>query len=205
MRKYLLTTLSILALGLAGTAHAKLADGSPYINAQAGVGGIDTTNISDNTEDKEYAKTQEGVAYRLSAGYLFDINKAVKIGPELSYTGYPTNKYGNDDLNFDISGHYYSVGVNTKVFIAKQFYVGGALSAAFVKQQISGEAGSYTDNFDTKKKVLPEARAEVGFDLSKTIDLNLSYSHVFGKKIESIDNITVAPIDTVMFGVGVNF
>src|SRR5205085_7629661 len=118
MYKKIIMTAVAATIGLAGVAYASQ---GAYIQAQGGIGGMDTKKYSANDNPYSSISLRDGVSYRISGGYLWSQDNTFSYGAEIGYAGYPKNIYKSDWLSAKetYSGHYYDVlGVGKYNFTA---------------------------------------------------------------------------------------
>jgi len=171
--------------------------GGIYVGGSLGYGGMDTPKknmpLSDIAQSGSY-KLRHGVAYRIDGGYLFPVASHFLLGAELGYTGYPKNQY-KLGLGHKIYSHLTYAGSMFDALLVAKYYIGthfnmfGKAGAAYVSQKTSWDLynnnkGEASSNSFVKKshKILPEVAVGLGYDFTPSLGVDVTYSHVFGKK-----------------------
>lgn len=210
-----LSHLAVAAIVAAfGIAHAAP---SAYLQVQGGMGGMDTKNYNPNRSDNIYNKVtlRDGLAYRLSAGYLFGETNNVNYGLELGYASYAKNIYKTpiafketyQGYNIDLLGvAKYNFNVD-----GTGFYVVGKAGAAYVSQKFTGSVtGTSVSETWTKHAYKPEVVAGLGYDFNKNIGMDVTYSHIFAGKADPMDTkianaAKVSSVNTLLVGLSYHF
>ena len=204
IRKCLLTAL--LVSGFAASAQAGV-----YVNAGAGIGGMDTKDFSNGTSGYNSMALRQGAAYRFALGHLTHADK-FSYGQEFGYTAYPQNIYRSNAIfgtTDTYTGHYFdalSVGKYT-------FDSGGYLLAkgglALVTQKLARVTNGVSSSSKSSRKVKPELAIGVGYEVSEHVGVDANFSHVFGAQSNpngsNSQATRFAAINTVMAGINYNF
>jgi len=181
--------------------------GGAYLDAGVGFGGMNTPQKFLSFEHQEQVRITEqtrklrnGVAYRVGFGYLFPVTSHLLLGAEIGYTGYPENNYNQDGYfsgttqihtRINYTGHLFDLLGVAKYYFGNHFNIFAKAGIADVYQKTLvrfydiDAAHTVTDRMlFTKKinKILPEVAAGVGYDFTPSVGVNVTYSHVFGKK-----------------------
>jgi outer membrane immunogenic protein len=192
-----------LLVGLVVSSFAVAAHAGVYVNAGAGIGGMDTK------KEGSY-KLRSGVAGRAAIGYLMGESN-FNYGAELGYTGYPNNTYTEGGGKLTYSGHYVDLlGVGKYNFSQTQtgFFVVGKAGIAVVSQQTK-----VTGVFDfnkTKSAVKPELAVGGGYNVNKNVAVDVTLAHVFGSQANPYGDsesaaTKVSSVNTLMAGITYNF
>ena len=202
MKHLALSLFVVLGLGAAttyGLSGMQPSKGTPFIGAEIGVGGIDTPKLDNMT-----SKIQQGIAYSLHGGYLFNLSNQFQIGPELAYTQYPDNKYTKPSVFYQFSGSYISLLAQANYTFNSNWTLIGKIGLANITQTFSR-----TGNSVKKTNTLPELVLGGGYNFSRTMGIYLSYNAVFGKNKTQEDIVNpksldkekeIAPVKTIMLG-----
>ena len=206
MRKYLTVAATAAALMAGSAAFA----GHFYASPAIGFGGMDTQSKLEGTTTSYKLR---GFAWRVDAGYLFNVSPGFNAGAELGYNGYADNKYGNSSSQqYEYKGHTIDLlAVGQYQFTGSHFDVHGKLGAAAVSQKTEG--AYLTTMQESKTRVKPEAAIGFGYAFSKNIGLNLDYYHVFGSTpdVPGASASTkgglnkTASVNLIMLGLNYNF
>ena len=185
-----LVGLICLSTGLSNTCDALSLPGA-YIQLQGGGGGLQTQNYPENSDPYDQVSLRDGLAYRISAGYLVGLDE-FNFGGELGYAGYPKNTYSFSFPSLPASGVQSYKGntldllgvlkLNLKKIVHHDVYLMGKGGIAFVNQTFNGQSTALDTVFalnTTVRHFEPELVGGVGYLLGKNIDLNVSYHHVF--------------------------
>jgi hypothetical protein len=200
-----------LLLGLVASTLAISAHAAPgiYVNAGAGIGGMDTKQV--NAFGGGY-KLRNGVAYRASLGYLMGEGN-INYGAELGYTGYPTNKYSGS-TTATYSGHTVDLlGVGKYNFSDTDngFFVVGKAGLARVYQRTKASAVGFANSYSKNKTAMkPELAVGAGYNVNKNVALDVTFSHIFGAQANPDGNTEasvnkVSAVNTLMAGITYNF
>ncbi len=166
-----------------------------------------------------------GLASRLFGGYLWHTDK-FQYGLELGAMKYPNNKYR---FEFDLptsptAESYVSVNIKYEGYLFdllglaqysltptwNVFLKGGV---TYAHQKVTAIAELHDPSTGkiksrTKKKIedrfLPEVAIGTGYRFTKNVELNLTYNHIFGNKLELDHEDTaakVASVNGVMLGI----
>ncbi len=198
--------IKLAAIAFTATSIAHAAPGA-YIQAQGGIGGMDTKKVSNWNYN-----LREGLAYRLSAGYLFGESN-FNYGLEAGYESYPNNTYDLSILNAKYSGSNVDVlGVAKYSFSpdATGFYVVGKAGAAYITQKTELSIANVNVYNDTESAIKPEAAIGVGYDFTKNLGLDVSYSHIFAGQANpdgaTENSVTqISSVNTLMVGLSYHF
>lgn len=224
MKKVVLTTATLLALGTAGFALAGGPEVTPaeapsfshpsgaYIGGGFGWGALSTPDslLSDSimnfwhiTNMKNQAN---GASFRANAGYLFNITSNALAGVELGYQYLPQSQY---TYNYPINGtnvvtysdYLYDALVVGKFYVNDQVSLFAKAGAAYVEQKFQ----QVNDNNINSSKFLPEVAVGAGYALTQNVEANLTYSHGFGHNIKDNNTTKIPSFNSVLFGLNYSF
>ncbi len=189
-----------------------------YVGAAAGWGAIQSEKVTGFSRD-----IGKGVAMRANIGYNFLAANNVLIGTEAGFTGYPSNHYSRSGYIRDnivkISGNTVDLLATMQYYFTNKVNLIGKFGIAATHQRsqytVYGATSGVAKNYKSYKttKVLPELAVGIGYNLTRAVNMNVTYNHVFGKNPNiSVSNDIVAPTDsnvgsinTVLLGASYNF
>lgn len=175
--------------------------------AQAGTGFYAGADAGVN----EISRLNDGPAVRGAAGYLLGGDK-FNYGLEVGFTGFPKNvyrsRYGYKET---YSGFYTDLLGVTKYNFGNDgtgFFVMGKGGAAVVEQDLL-----VTGSSNYKKSVhavKPEFAVGAGYNVTKNLSVDVTFSHVFGGRVDPYNNpagslTRVSAVNTVMAGITYSF
>lgn len=222
------TLLAISAYALLGSS---LAFAGPYLQAELGTGGMDTSkhqlgakhvDFGSNVVEKDHLR--DGMSYRLGVGYLMGQEGAWDYGVEFGYDSYADNevkfsatgksaKMTYERSDFDLR----AVGVwKATDSIAILGKAGFARAAQKVKVKGLGDVDSHYANYSKDESAFkPELGIGLGYMLSHALCVHVFYNHVMGDKPYRIEKAIdtnkhdrikdVAPVNNLLFGVDYHF
>jgi opacity protein-like surface antigen len=212
-KKSLLVLSVVSALSLAQTVSAT----GVYVQAQAGMGGLDTQKHDANGNPYSEIRLRKGFTGRLAAGYEFYTTSQFSVAAELGYEGYPTNKYHDAVNNVDEKYNGYNIDLMAvgKYRFANNAdqsgpYVLAKAGIARVHQRADVNLQTGTLTTVTHNKFNPKVGVGFGYDLSRNWSMDVSYNHTFGGKADPnatvLDNAAkVSATNTLLFGVSYHF
>lgn len=197
----LATLITTTAIAVPAPQKNKL--GVPYLAVQGGYGGVlsGTEGLPDNS-GLGYETDVGAYSYRLSAGYLFNINQQLQIGPELGYNGYGSSNYsiqtGNNSYTRVLSYDGYTIDAlaNITYHFTPHWSVSGKLGVAAVHQTLDD---NIFDKTFKKNKALAEVGLEAGYDFTDMFGINWGFlSTIGGKTINPLGNAIVSDTGTTV-------
>jgi OOP family OmpA-OmpF porin len=239
MKKILLISGAALALGFAGASSAAALCQSAgntgtlpgaYIGVGGGWGGMHTPKLND--ADRVFSggpgsETVLGIAARAYGGYLWAIPQAqnLQVGVELGYNYYKKNTYSlagpnaSDEWNY--KGHSIDLlGVAKFNLGTSGLNVLAKAGPAYVRQKMTiteNNLGALNTGWaGSESKVKPEAVVGIGYDITKNLDINATYAHIFGNEPGHVSDTgtvaaqkanlnKVAPVDMYLLSVAYHF
>ena len=196
-----------------------------YIQIQGGVGGLHTKYYDNNSDPYDRVTIRNGLAYRISTGYLLAQNK-FNYGLELGYAGYPENNYsfsfpilsasGMQNYKGDVVDLLAVLKLNVLTVAKHDIYIPGKAGAAYVTQTFNGQSTAFNTVFSLNKTVSqlkPEVAAGIGFQLCKQVDINVNYQHIFAGQADPFaDSVVnqnglthVSTVSLLMAGIAYHF
>ena len=182
MKKHLSISIILLAIGVTAFATTPINNGQPFINAQIGIGGINTGTTTPT--DGGYKFSVGGTTSRLSGGYLFTLSPKFSLGPELGYMGYSNNDYSlQTDFNsytrtVQYSGFTIDLLAVATFHYTKHWYLIGKAGLANVSQTATLLPDS-TAVSSTKTSLLPELDAGIGVNFTPHIGIDFNIASTF--------------------------
>ncbi len=177
-----------------------------YVQVQGGVGGMDTKDISTHDSGFTSIHLRDGLAYRVSGGYLFGQSN-LTYGLEMGYASYADNTYKTYSYLADrYTGSNVDLLAVAKYHFnpaATGFYVQGKAGAAYVMQENKVNVAGYYSYTDTEKQLKPELAVGAGYDINQHIGVDVSYSHIFADN--NTLSTSIASVNTLMAGVSYHF
>lgn len=178
---------------------ATTAQASPGFYAGADAGVSDMSRLND------------GAAFRGAAGYLF--GDKFNYGLEVGVTGYPKNSYKSTQYGYreTYSGFYTDLlGVGKYNFGNDDtgFFLVGKGGAAVVEQEL--QVTGSTNFKKSMHAVKPEFAVGAGYNVTKNLSVEATFSHVFGGRVDPNTNpaaslTRVSAVNTMMVGLTYNF
>ncbi len=129
------------------------------------------------------AHSRGNTAWELNLAYLYPVNSQWYFGGEVGYTD-----YGHSEITYSLGNQYeftleslnllavgqYNIDNRNSVFVK----AGGALTRETYQNKVIVSAGP--DFYSDKTKFLPMLKAGVAHQATKRIQVNLTYTYVFG-------------------------
>lgn len=163
----------------------------PYLGLQAGVAGIGNYDHVFKNFKTHSDESDQRTTGRISAGYLADINNSCfKLGVESGLQGslpFKANDYWNTKVkrwSFDILGV-------ADVYATQKLDLFAKLGAAYTSHRLSSDY-YYTD---TLHETVPKAVLGIGYDVTPSVNFNLSLNHEFS------DNANVPSLTAALVGI----
>ena len=185
--KALLLSASLLMTG----ASALAASPGLYVGGQLGYNDITVGSLSPS-----YFKTFNGFGGGLNVGYNFMLNKQWMLGTEASWNYLGSFEDTGDDFQAAALFATATATITDKL--------DGILKVGFGREYISGDD---TDNI-ARSDMAGIAAVGLAYNLDEHWDLNLQYTHIFGKSLTDIlvyDSNSAISFNTYMVGVTYNF
>lgn len=219
-----LAVLSVVSF-LSLTSVSSYAAPGAYLQAQGGIGGMNTTYHTTTSADYyDEVSIDRGLAYRLSTGYLWGQNN-FNYGLEAGYSGYPQNKYteGNGNKYTEVNGtvETYNGNYIDLLGVAKYnfsgsdhgFFVTGKAGMAYLTQKFEADFPAYLNTPAYKKTVTgykPEVAVGTGYNFSQKVSMDLSYQHVFASEADPAGNTEedvtkLSSVNTLLLGLTFHF
>lgn len=153
---------------------------------------------------------KKSFGYRAAMGYLFPLNTAFSLGPEIAYGYYGLISYQNTS---GIVVHYESTGWSALASLKHaltnciDLYLKGGVTEVF--QQYEAFGPNVTKGGFYQRKFCPSIIAAGSYNLTPHTALSLSYTHIFANsapltsktQLTFTDVNEISSIDAVMVGV----
>lgn len=189
------------------------ASNQAYVSLQGGIGGMETSSVDVNNDPYTGYSLKNGVSFRPSIGYLFDLGSGMNVGFEAGYAAYPNNTYQyyyNQSQTY--SGHYFDfLGVGKMHFNSSETGLYGVLKlgTAIVTQKYEGDDSGFTYYREiTTVGAYPELSLGLGYDVKNNLGVDVSWTRVFAGEADPYsyyDSNEISTITTVMLGVNYRF
>lgn len=203
---------SLVAMSLSAITYpANAAPDDPrhlFITAESG-----WSNMANGHVSPYQAKDKKQFGYRMSMGYLFNINTKFSLGPEIAYGYYGKISYQNPAslvVYYESTGWSALASLKHKTTNLINLYLKTGVTDVYQQYDISGpnttRGGFYQHKFS------PTIIAAGSYNLTQQAELILSYTHIFANRaplsgsskftFTNVDQITT--IDAVMVGIVYN-
>jgi opacity protein-like surface antigen len=202
MKKSAIVLLSTLGLAAFGASAMTMTNGNFYASAQMGYSAMNISGFS--------ASQTQGLGYRVSGGYLVNLENNLVVGAELGYVGIPTASQSitiaglpdfgiaSTTITNKFTGYAIDLLGVAKYTFAKQYYLIGKIGAASVSQTASALGASATET-----NIQPEFVGGIGYNFTKNISADVTYNYIAGDA--SGNNSSTVPVSSVLAGVTYNF
>ena len=209
VRKLNHSLLVVSISAITSPVNAAPGDSRPlFFTAETGWSNMANGHVSPNqTKDKKQ------FGYRMSMGYLFNINTKFSLGPEVAYGYYGKISYQNPIglvVYYESTGWSLLASVKHKTTNLINLYLKAGATEVSQHYDITGpntvQGGFYQHKFS------PTIIAAGSYNLTQHVELIASYTHIFANRAPlsgkpqltytNVDQITT--IDAVMLGVVYN-
>ncbi|WP_108651570.1 outer membrane protein [Dongshaea marina] len=178
----------VAALAGAMACGSAMAQVSPYVGLNFGVGGMQmddilSSNIANSSSDVG------GAAGGVNVGFLAG-HTPFQYGAEMGYYTYADNTYHYSSpfgslhvLNGKYQGHYIDLLGVGKYSFSNGWNIFGKAGAAYVTQELTLSSDTVSGEYDkTEHKLLPKLAIGVGYDFTPNWSASVEMSQVFGDK-----------------------
>lgn len=192
-----------LLVSLAMLSSVAVANGAPYVGAELGAFGYGNNNVAKNLFES-HRSDDRGVTGRVSAGYLWDITNAVKLGVEAGVSKNQNKTVVEfDDANLKFK----KWGLDT--LAVADFAVNDCMNvfakAGTTYTHNKFAANAYNLEYSVSNSVVvPKAVIGAGYNVSENINLNVSLNHEFERN-SSNDSKYSPGTSSVLAGIKYSF
>lgn len=193
MKKFLMT-LSILVVLFPTPSFSKT-----FISGQLGFSWI---NSRPNDDSNYLVDAHEGIGSQFYFGYLFPVNDTFSIGPEIGLgwnVFMPGDNAKSEKLLINTT---IPIDIKAKIDINQNFYFFGRAGIASVQQDITS---SWLFPIGSSSKWQPTFGGGFGYNLNKSLSLELSYNFVNGTNEQTQYTNNTARFQNLSLGVTYSF